>query len=297
MTIEIISDRSPHKAASLQFLQAHIDYLSNPSHADHLNKVEIHPPKVYNLANPTAAGFLKAVTDADQAYIKFRSGKRGKRTDSIWDETVYRTPDKTDLNDGERSMVELTMLSIRPGNPAFMQWHYNIERESWDLHVLTPTKSTDWPPHVQLSATFGAGKKHVYAELERLDQDLVDSLNKHRPPGKKITSKLERKREKALAAIGEPPSLAQEIANSTKKPVSRANLVELVQALGHQVKRPPKGEARFLSVIFSGAKQTRRQNIPDLLHDVATIQQELNAHAKSPTHIRLKDGPDAPSFP
>jgi hypothetical protein len=177
-----------------------------------------------------------------------------------------------------------------------MQWHFNNERESWDLHVLTPTKSADWPPHVTLSANFGAGKKHVYAELERLDQDLVDSLNKHRPPGKKITSKRERKKEKAVAAIGEKPSLAQELANSTKNPVSRDNLVELVEALGHQVKRPPKGEARFLSVIFSGAKQTRRQNIPDLLHDVATIQQDLNAHAKSPSRTRLKDGPDVPSF-
>lgn len=273
MTIEIISDRSPHKAASLKFLQAHIDYLSDPTHLDHKDKVEIHPPKVYNLANPTAAGFLKAVTDADQAYIKFRDGKRGKRTDSIWDETVYRTPDNTDLDDGERTMVELTMLSIRPGNPAFMQWHFNNERESWDLHVLTPTKSADWPPQVVLSATYGAGKKHIFAELERLDQDLVDSLNKHRPPGKKITSKLERKKEKALAAIGKKEDLAKELARIAKGTVTRENLLSLIAQAGHQVSRPPKSDsAQFVSIVFDGRKQPRRKNIAQLLIDIADIQ-------------------------
>ena len=270
--IEIITDRSPHKAASIVFLQAHIDYLSDPEHADHKGKVEIHPPKFYNLKNPTTAGFLKAVSDSAAAYLDFRYGKLGKRTSDIWDESIYRTPDNTDLSVGERIAVELTMLSIRPGTPAFMQWHYNHTRGSWDLHVLTPTKSTDWPPRVILSSLFGAGKKNIYAEMDFLDDDLAYNLNLHREPDKQIISKIARKKHKSLKAIGVKPSLAEEIAGITKLPVSRVNIVDLVRSLGHQVTRPLTGAARYLSVIYRGRKQTRRNNIEGLLADIADIQ-------------------------
>jgi hypothetical protein len=290
MTIEIITDRSPHKAASTVFLQAHIDYLSDPNHPDHKGKVEIHPPKFYNLKNPTTVGFLKAVTDADDSYLKFRDGMTGKRTSDIWDESIYRTPDNTDLSVGERTTVELTMLSIRPGTPAFMQWHYNHTRGSWDLHVLTSNKSTDWPPRVILSSLFGAGKKNIYAEMDYIDDDLVYNLNLHRGPDNQIVSKLERKKKKALIAIGEKPSLAQEIAGITKQVVTRANLVDIVRSLGHQVARPPKGEARYLSVIYRGRKQTRRNNIEDLLAYIADIQHDIKIPAIEP-------GAKAPAIP
>jgi hypothetical protein len=276
MSIEIISDRLPEKSASLAFLIRHIAYLSNPSHLDHLDKVEIHPPKFYNLKNSTTAGFLKVVTDADDAYLKFRDGMTGKRTSDIWDESIYRTPDKIDLSIGERTAVELTMLSIRPGTPAFMQWHHNYVRESWDLHVLTPTKYFGWPPCVILSSLFGAGKKHIVAELDFLDDDLAYNLNLHRGPDQQIISKIKRKKHKALKAIGKKPPLAQEIAGITMGPVTRANLVDLVRSLGHQVTRPLIGTARYLSVIYRGRKQTRRKNIEDLLTDIAEIQHGIN---------------------
>ena len=111
MTIKFISDRSPHKAASLKFLRTHIAYLSDSEHADHKGKVEIHPQKVFNLKNPTTAGFLKALIDAGDSSLKFRDGKAGNRTNSIWNETIYRTPDNTDLSVGERTMVELKILT------------------------------------------------------------------------------------------------------------------------------------------------------------------------------------------
>ena len=297
--IEIITDRSPHKAASIVFLQAHIDYLSDSEHTDHKDKVEIHPPKVFNLKNPTTAGFLKAVTDADDSYLKFRDGMTGKRTGDIWEESIYRTPDNTDLSVSEREVVELTMLSIRPGTPAFMQWHYNHTRGSWDLHVLTPTKSTDWPPRVILSSLFGAGKKNIYAEMDYIDDDLVYNLNLHRGPDNQIVSKLERKKKKALIVIGEKPSLTQEIAGITKQVVTRANLVDIVRSLGHQVARPPKGEARYLSVIYRGRKQTRRNNIEDLLADIADIQHGIKIPAIEPSAMEPAISPraKAPSLP
>lgn len=127
--IDFVS-RSPRKAASLAFLKNYISYLSDTEHEDHRGKVEIQPPKVFNVKNPTADAFMQAVSDADESYIKFRTGLKGKRTDRIWDEAIYRTPDDTDLDEEECARVELTMLSIKPGTPAFLQWHYNTGRKS-----------------------------------------------------------------------------------------------------------------------------------------------------------------------
>lgn len=269
--IDFVS-RSPHKAASLGFLKVHISYLSDLQHSDHKGKVEIHTPKIFN-SKPTREGFITAVIDAEESYIKFRTGLKGKRTARIWDEAIYRSPDNTDLDEGERAMVELTMLSIKPGTPTFLQWHYTTGRKSWDLHVLTPAKSSDWPPRVHLSAEFGGGKKHIYATLERLDQDLVDSLNEHRPPHKRIVSAREKRKEKAKKAIGKRPKLAQKIAEKAPKGVTADDLLGVITALGHTI---TKVSERFISVLFKGRKQPRRYAIDTLLHDVETIQKGID---------------------
>jgi hypothetical protein len=277
MSIEIIEDRSPVKSASVVYLKLHIDYLSDALHDDHIYTVGIHQPKFYNLKIASVKGFISAVKDAQNAYLKFRDGIRGKRTDSLWDETIYRTPDNTDLTPDERIIVEKKMLTIRRGSPALTQWHYNYERGSWDLHVLSPTKSSDWPPRVLLTSRFGAGKEHVFAEMDRLDQEIADALNEHRKPDQQIVSKIERKKERAIEAIGVQPSLASEIASITMELVTRANLVKFVQLLGHQIKRRPGARARFLSVIFEGRKQTRRIDIEERLVEIAEIQRSLKA--------------------
>jgi len=285
--------RSPHKAASLAYLRGHIAYLSNAHHPDHIGKVEIQPPKFYGCKN--AVAFVRAVEVADETYIQFRSGSKGKRTDRVWDEAIYRTPDNTDLGDGDRTMIELTMLSIKRDTPTVTQWHKNIERGSWDLHVLTPAKSTDWPPRVLLSASFGAGKKHVYATLERLDQDLVDALNVHRPPHRRIVSALEKRKQKAKRALDlsskgngnntAKGSLAALIAKKATGNVAANDLKALVEALGIVVTRCTD---RFISVIFPGRKQPRRYAIDSLLLD---IDDEIHLrHAKERDDESSGDG-------
>ena len=265
--IDIVS-RSPHKSASLAYLRRHIAYLSDPNHEDHKGKVEIHPCKIFN-CKPTTATFVQAVIDADNAYIKFRSGQKGKRTGRIWDEAIYRTPDQTDLTEEERAMVEFTMLSIKRDTPTLLQWHRNIPRGSWDLHDLTPAKSSDWPPRVHLSAEFGAGKKHVHATLERLDQELVDSLNEHRPPHKRIVSARVRRKQKAKKVIATSltkGSLASLIAKNATGKIAAKDLPGLVQALGITVK---KISDKYISILFQGRKQPRRYDIAALLRDIA----------------------------
>ena len=118
--------------------------------------------------------------------------------------------------------------------------------------------------------------------MDLLDDDLVYNLNLHRGTDQQIISKIKRKKHKALKAIGKKPSLAQEIAGITKNPVTRENIVDLVRSLGHQVTRPPKEEARYLSVIYRGRKQTRRNNIEDLLADIADIQHGIKIPAIEP---------------
>lgn len=288
--IKIVNDRAAVKSASLSYLLAHIKYLSDSDHPDHKDKIEIHSHKIYNVPCSTTGGFLAAVLNTEEAYVGYREGKRGKRTNSVWDESIYRTPDNTDLNERELIEVEREMLSIRPkGTPAFTQWHYNKIRASWDLHVLCPTKSSDWPPRVILSDRYGAGKENIYPALDRLDQDLVDLLNLHRASDKRIKSKLERKKEKALAALGEKKALAKEIARLTKGSITRGNLVDLIQEAGHQVPRPPQSEsARTISVIFSGRKQPRRYDIAELLDEANAPKKADHKAPRSPEMDQLE---------
>jgi hypothetical protein len=274
--------RLPHKSASLGYLRIHIAYLSDGEHEDHKGKIVIHPPKFFHVEE-TVEAFLKSVVDGNDAYLEYRKGRKGKRTDRLWDEAIYRPPDDTELDEEERAMIELVMLSIKPETPTLLQWHKNTERNSWDLHVLTPAKSTNWPPCVHLSAEFGGGKKHIYAALERLDQELVDLLNERRPPDKRIVSARERRKKKAKKAIGKPPKLAREIAKKAPKGVTAKDLTGIIAALGHTVTRISE---RFVSVIFKGRVRPRRHAIDTLLQDVEDIRRGPD-----------DPSPDGPSHP
>jgi hypothetical protein len=292
MSFVIVNDRAVIKASSAAYLQYHIKYLSNKNHPDHKDKVEIFAPSLANVFPVTIERFIQLIVKSHIDYLDYREGKLGKRTSKSWDETIYRTPDHTKLSEKERKLIERKVLSIRSGEPAFLQWHFNKIRESWDLHVLSPVKSIFWPYKVILSCEFGNGKSHILNALEELDDELADELNLTRAPDEQIISMRERKRIKAKEAIGDLPSLAEEIAMTAEKSVTRDNLAEVIESLGHEVTRPPTETSRYTTIRYKNRKQKRRHNVDDLLLDIFDLQQPIMS-----TDIKVDDSSTPPTSP
>jgi hypothetical protein len=269
-----IVKRAAVKAAKISWLQRHLNYLSNSEHADHKNKVSILPPSIRNLDKPSRDEFVNAVISADKKYREYREGKRGKRTERLWDETIYRTPDRTDLNVIERGEVEESILAMRPSEPAYLQWHHNYLRESWDLHVITPAKSRGWPPGVILSSEYGGGRKHIFAELEMRDHELVERLNQKRSPDKKITSARRRREEKSKNHLKKSrmriTSLAELIAKNTIEKVESSQQLKTV--MNQTRVRIKRISSAFISVIWPGRKQSRRYALDKLFIDIREAQ-------------------------
>lgn len=302
MSIINVNDRATVKGSSVAYLCKHIKYLSDQFHPDHKDKVEIFAPSLANVFPATIDRFVQIIVQTHIAYLEYREGKSGKRTPKIWDETIYRTPDGTKLTEKERRLIERKLLSIREGEPAFLQWHYHKLRNSWDLHVLSPVKSIFWPHQVILSCEFGAGKAHIFVEMEELDDELVDELNLLRATDEQIISARERKRIKAKAALGELPSLAQEIAMTTQKSVTRDNLTEVIKSLGHEVTRPHTKTSRYTTIRYKNRKQKRRHNVDDLLLEIFELQQPIistdpKVDDSSKSRAALPPQPSTPPFP
>jgi len=270
MSFNLVNDRSAAKAASVAELWKHIHYLSDKSHPDHKDKVKIFPPSLANVTPESIEEFVKLIVQSHLAYLQYRDGKKGKRTSKIWDETIYRTPDNTKLSKKERKRIKRKLLSIRPGEPALLQEHYNKIRKSWDFHLISPVKSIFWPHKVILSGEYGAGKAHILNALEELDDELADELNQDRPADEQIISMRERKRAKAKEALGDLPTLAEEIASVAKETVTRENLADVIKSLGHEVTRPPTETSRYITIRYKGRWQKRRHNVEDLLLDVSS---------------------------
>lgn len=287
-----VDDRAAVKGSSDAYLRKHIKYLSDKNHPDHKDKVEIFAPRLANVFPLTIEQFIQLIIQTHIAYLKYREGKSGKRTSKKWDETIYRTPDNTTLTDKERKLIERKILSIRHGEPALLQWHYHKLRKSWDLHVLSPVKSIFWPHQVILSCEFGAGKAHIFVEMEELDDELVDELNLMRAPDEQIISARERKRIKAKEALGELPSLAQEIAMTTQESVTRDNLTEVIKSLGHEVTRPTTKTSRYTTIRYKNRKQKRRHNVDDLLFEIFELQQPTIS-----TDPQVDDSSKSPASP
>lgn len=126
---------------------------------------------------------------------------------------------------------------------------------------------------VTLWANFG-GKagRHIYAEFDRLDEEIATHLNPENDPRFPI---------KSAAAIRRKNNIpfADELAEKYPDPITADTLLDTLTILGYTV---PKVTKKTISVIFPGKKRPHRYNIENLL-----LQLEL-AHERIRLRLRSK---------
>lgn len=293
------------RASSQKILAARVVYIADATHPDHLNKI-IGTPKNYNCPDQTEDGFINEVIRLDSEYLKYREGKRGKRTKRLFEEIVYSSPYLADLTDDELDIAEeIVVAALVPDAAARSNRHKSkpgkkkAKKGRTDFHILTSAKTTGYPPTTTIWGKFGGkGKACIFPALDELDAEIARRINARRKPEHRIKSRLDVRREQAIAAKGQKPSLAQEIAEANPTLLITAkNIRATIEALGHAV---PKITDRFISIIFSGAKKPRRYNLPELLEGIALAQDDGhhgNTSSPSLTPATSDPVPGAPSAP
>ncbi len=270
------TQRHKSKAASIGSLKAHLAYLEDPNHKDHIGKTVL-PGKNYNCLGPSNDDFAQGSYASHVRYLKAREGLRGKRTDRIWDEVIYRCPYGVDLSKLERDVAE-AMLVDKMGKKCACRttWHIHPLTGAADLHILLAAKNNDIPPRITLRAEFGRdGGDQIYAAFDRLDQAIVNEINHNRSPEHRFLSRIERKREIVAEKVGTKPKLADEIAAKHPTPLAAADLPAIIKSLGYTVTKVTKSN---LSVKFGQGpavdkKRPRRFSLIDLLADIEEAQQ------------------------
>jgi len=259
-------DRLTENASSLAVLEEAVKYLSDPHHANHKNKILL-PARNYNCEGNSPNEFIASILLADERYKSFRSGKRVKRTPALFKEIIYSSQEKIKLTPTERDVIEKLIISRLPINtPLRSAWHIDKTTGREDMHILLSAKTMDYPPKVTLSAQYGGGGKHIYADFTLLTNEITKFLNQNpdRIPAKSLTKA---RKEKARKYV-KKPSLAEEIAQllkKTKLPLSDASIDILIKKLGYEVKSRSE---KFVLVTFRHNGKPRRFNLQKLTEDI-----------------------------
>lgn len=262
--------RHTDRACSQKILAKRVAYLVDADHKDHKDKI-LGTPRNYNCPNGSADAFMGEVARIEAEYQKFRVGKRGKRTRRIFEEIVYSSPYFADLTDQELDVAEQMVVTALVSNSAARSNRHKCKKTGrTDFHILCSAKTNDYPPTTTIWGQFGGpGKACIFAEFDKLDDQIVRRINEGREKDRRIKSRVEVRREKAIAAKGEKPSLAAEIAAATGTTMTADTVQQAIESIGHSV---PKITSRYISVVFAGAKRPKRYGLADLLAEIAMAQ-------------------------
>lgn len=273
-------NRKSEEYSSLLALERIVRYLSNHKHPNHRNKAVL-PARNYNCPGDSTNEFIGSILIADEQYQKFREGKRGKRTKALFQELIYSSHEHSKLTQDERDFIEKLIVSkLPPNTPMRTAWHIDKKSGREDMHILLSAKTIDYPPKVSVSAHFGGGGRHIYAEFTLLDSHITRMLNQN-PERKPVKSMVKKRKENAAKFVNAPP-LAQELARSfarTKLPLTPESIQILTKKLGYEVVSLAE---KFMAVKFRPPDgKTRRFGISKLINDIQ-ISLDLNKVKNSP---------------
>ena len=171
-----------HSRSSAHLLE-HIKYLANPLAPSHKGK-RLLDRRVYNY-NGAIEDFSDSVVQQLAAYKASRSGKRGKRSDLLWGESIYSGVVGTFLTDRERKFIERSLLvGLFQNVPRVTCWHVDKTGRS-DLHILFGRCTCDRPPLVFLSR-FGAGNASFHFAGTTLEKRVNKAVNRLRKGKKQL---------------------------------------------------------------------------------------------------------------
>jgi hypothetical protein len=125
MATKIVYTREKSKKASIDELNAHLNYCKDTKHPDHKGLI-LHPAKNYNCGGQTDADFTSAIENMSA-------------TDG-WEEAICCMGEGCYHTAAERAAIEQILIdAICPDSPARVVWNENPETGKGLLHIIFPT--------------------------------------------------------------------------------------------------------------------------------------------------------------
>lgn len=289
------------KAECKRCLVARVAYLADPDADSHEGKL-IHASRNYGCRDQSEKSFLAGVDDAFELGKKRREARKvksGNPTLRLFEEIIYSSPENSKLTSEEREVIEATLVAEFRGCYMRVAWHENPDTGIDDFHILVSAR--DRFGNATLSTRYGDGKQTFASRRNDLDQQFCDLINSTREVQFEPVHVLHRAKNAKRKKKPLPP-LAREIAQSTKEPVTRQNLADVIIALGHTVinQLTLLADAAVKMIYMDGMKE-RHHRVDKLLLDIEMAQFEMEddmgSGGTAAEPAPLEDAPAIPATP
>lgn len=240
-------------------LSGKIAYLSDTSHANHLDKT-VEGLSLHGVQS-TAEFLAKTVATVREINERRR---RGRKIRNLVDEVIIRTPDLSNLSASERdTFVKNILTDFCPDSPAVAAWHLDKYNGSCDVHIIVANFIDVYPAKTRRSSAF-----NNIAVVRATSDRITDILNvRRRENGVAPIVTMADVRKQNLKQRG-LATLAAQIAPML--PFSTADLPDKIASLGHKVTRY-NAKGNTVSVCLSGASKAHRFFVDKLLADAACL--------------------------
>lgn len=245
--------------SSAAALSGKIAYLSDASHANHLDKT-VEGLSLHGVQS-TAEFLAKTVATVREINERRR---RGRKIRNLVDEIIIRTPDLSNLSASERDTFVKTILTdFCPDSPAVAAWHLDKYNGSCDVHIIVANFIDVYPAKTRRSSAF-----NPIAVVRATSDRITDILNvRRREIGVAPIVTMADVRKQNLKQRG-LATLAARLAPML--PFPTADLPEKIASLGHKVTRY-NAKGNTVSVCLSGASKAHRFFVDKLLTDAACL--------------------------
>jgi hypothetical protein len=293
--------RKPENSRCWRCFVNRVRYLIDQMHPHHkIKKVVQAAINFGGLWGQTAMDFIQAVHESQELWeIRSKNGKSGGNpTEDIFFELVYSAPAGLRTAAEERDAIDTMITSPFRNCPIRRNWHlaaWDLEEaerpENWkpldDVHYLISAR--DVFGNATISSRFGDGRETLESWMRRMDEEICDMLNQTRekqyePVHPIYLRGLEKKLKVKLTKLHEM------IAHHTSKPITRDNLVEVIEEMERpSVDEPDKmvpvakitnldrslEHDKLVWVLFHGREKPRKYRIEKLLLNIADTQLDI----------------------
>jgi hypothetical protein len=293
--------RKPENSRCHRCLANRTDYISDPEHPHHkLKKVVLAAVNFGSFLGKSAKEFIKATHQAyDLGKVRIANQKGGGNpNEELFFEIVYSAPEWLITTAEERAAIDKLITAPFKTCPIRRGWHL----AAWDLEEAERPKK--WKPlddahylisardrfgNATMSSRFGGGKETFESWRRRIDEEICDMLNRSRAVVFEPVHVIHRRRLGTKLGV-KLTKLHELIAHHTAEPVTRENLVDVVEAMERPaVKEPDKmvpvakvtnkdrslADDNLVWVHFTDRIKPRKYRLKKLLLQIAETQLDI----------------------
>lgn len=290
--------RKPENSICPRCLANRVRYISNLEHPHHKLKKVVQPAVNLGCRGQSPQDFIKATHEShDLGKIRIANQKGGGNpTLDLFFELVYAAPEGVITTDEERDAIDMMIHARFRDCPIRRGWHLAARNfpeppDNWkqidDSHYLISAR--DRFGKATISSRFGEGKEMLETWLRRMDGEICDLLNRSREIQYEPVHAIHRRNLGKTLRI-KLTKLYELIAHHTSEPVTRENLVTVIEEMQEpsakdpdtmeqlaRVTNPDRSlqDDKLVWIQFSGREKPRKYRINKLLLDIAETQLDI----------------------